>query len=222
MQWFIKEQVEEVATMSDLLAVVTRNLDDVEDIEEYVAREQNGEDADPTAPRDRRRLTDRPRRGAGYGQTPRMARVIVVGAGVVGLTCAVRLLEAGHRVDVRRTRPAAGDDLARSRPRSGTPTAPSRRTGSTAWSRRVVRRVRRRWRREPDTGVRMLTGHRGARRAAPRPVVAPGGAVAGPARPRCRRATATAGRSSRRWSRCRSTCAGWPPGSRRSAAPSPG
>lgn len=29
-----------------------------------------------------------------------MARVNVVGAGVVGLTCAVRLLEAGHRVDV--------------------------------------------------------------------------------------------------------------------------
>lgn len=30
----------------------------------------------------------------------RADRVIVVGAGVVGLTCAVRLLEAGHRVDV--------------------------------------------------------------------------------------------------------------------------
>jgi D-amino-acid oxidase len=29
-----------------------------------------------------------------------MSRVIVVGAGVVGLTCAVRLLEAGHRTDV--------------------------------------------------------------------------------------------------------------------------
>jgi ferritin len=51
MQWFIKEQVEEVATMSDLLAVVTRNRDDIEDIEEYVAREQKTGDADPTAPR---------------------------------------------------------------------------------------------------------------------------------------------------------------------------
>ncbi len=29
-----------------------------------------------------------------------MSRVVVVGAGVVGLTCAVRLLEDGHRVDV--------------------------------------------------------------------------------------------------------------------------
>lgn len=34
------------------------------------------------------------------GQTRAMARVIVVGAGVVGLSCAVRLLEAGHDVDV--------------------------------------------------------------------------------------------------------------------------
>ena len=51
MQWFIKEQVEEVATMTDLLAVVKRNRDDIEDIEEYVARESGGEGADPTAPR---------------------------------------------------------------------------------------------------------------------------------------------------------------------------
>jgi bacterioferritin B len=51
MQWFIKEQVEEVATMTDLLAVVTRNADDIEDIEEYVAREQGGTDTDATAPR---------------------------------------------------------------------------------------------------------------------------------------------------------------------------
>jgi D-amino-acid oxidase len=34
------------------------------------------------------------------GETRGVSRVIVVGAGVVGLTCAVRLLEAGHRVDV--------------------------------------------------------------------------------------------------------------------------
>ncbi len=51
MQWFIKEQVEEVATMSDLLAVVTRNADDIDDIEDYVAREQGGGVADPGAPR---------------------------------------------------------------------------------------------------------------------------------------------------------------------------
>ena len=51
MQWFIREQVEEVATMGALLAVVTRNRDDIEGIEEYVAREQNGPVADPGAPR---------------------------------------------------------------------------------------------------------------------------------------------------------------------------
>jgi ferritin len=51
MQWFIKEQVEEVATMSDLLAVVTRSSNDIEAIEEYVAREQGGAETDPTAPR---------------------------------------------------------------------------------------------------------------------------------------------------------------------------
>ena len=50
MQWFIKEQVEEMATMSDLLAVATRNRDDIEDIEEYVAREQRGPRDDPGAP----------------------------------------------------------------------------------------------------------------------------------------------------------------------------
>jgi ferritin len=51
MQWFIKEQVEEVATMSDLLAVATRNRDDIADIEDYVAREQGRAESDPTAPR---------------------------------------------------------------------------------------------------------------------------------------------------------------------------
>ena len=50
MQWFIKEQVEEVATMNDLLAVVTRAQDDVNAIEEYLRREQGGSGNDPTAP----------------------------------------------------------------------------------------------------------------------------------------------------------------------------
>lgn len=51
LQWFVKEQVEEVATMSDLLAVVRRNVSDVEDIEEYVARELAADGDDPSAPR---------------------------------------------------------------------------------------------------------------------------------------------------------------------------
>ena len=50
MQWFIKEQVEEVSTMNDLLTVVTRASDDIEAIEEYVKREQGAAGADPTAP----------------------------------------------------------------------------------------------------------------------------------------------------------------------------
>jgi ferritin len=52
MQWFIKEQVEEVATINDLLAVATRCRGDLEDIEEYVAREQSVGADDPTAPRE--------------------------------------------------------------------------------------------------------------------------------------------------------------------------
>ena len=51
MQWFLKEQVEEVATMSDLLAVAERSLDRPMEIEDYLAREQPADDgADPTAP----------------------------------------------------------------------------------------------------------------------------------------------------------------------------
>ncbi|MBB3676056.1 ferritin [Modestobacter versicolor] len=51
MQWFIKEQVEEVSKMSDLLTVVRRSAHDVEQIEDYVKRETLPEGADPTAPR---------------------------------------------------------------------------------------------------------------------------------------------------------------------------
>ena len=51
MQWFIKEQVEEVATMSDLLRVVQRARENPLLAEEYLAREAPGEEgSDPTAP----------------------------------------------------------------------------------------------------------------------------------------------------------------------------
>lgn len=50
-QWFIKEQVEETATMSDLLTVVRRAPENIEAIEDYVQREQNSGGTDPTAPR---------------------------------------------------------------------------------------------------------------------------------------------------------------------------
>jgi ferritin len=50
MQWFIKEQVEEVATMSALVAVVRRSKDNIEAIEEHIQREQRKDSADPMAP----------------------------------------------------------------------------------------------------------------------------------------------------------------------------
>jgi ferritin len=50
MQWFIKEQVEEIATMSDLVTVVRRSQDSIEAIEDYIQREQGRGGADPTAP----------------------------------------------------------------------------------------------------------------------------------------------------------------------------
>ena len=52
MQWFIKEQTEEVSTMTDLLRVVDRAQESPLQIEEYLARESLGEEGDdPTAPR---------------------------------------------------------------------------------------------------------------------------------------------------------------------------
>lgn len=51
-QWFIREQIEEVATMTDLLRVAERSRSDEADIEDFIAREhQDAEVADPTAPR---------------------------------------------------------------------------------------------------------------------------------------------------------------------------
>ena len=51
LQWFIKEQVEEVASMNDLLRVVERAKDDPLHGEEYLARETIGGDGgDASAP----------------------------------------------------------------------------------------------------------------------------------------------------------------------------
>jgi ferritin len=50
MQWFVKEQVEEVSLMQDLLNVVERSRDNVLLAEDYIARERPGEEQDPTAP----------------------------------------------------------------------------------------------------------------------------------------------------------------------------
>ena len=51
LQWFLKEQVEEVALMGDLLTVVERAKDMPLEIEEFLAREGFGdEEDDPTAP----------------------------------------------------------------------------------------------------------------------------------------------------------------------------
>ena len=52
MQWFIKEQVEEIAAMNDLLKLVTRAKDDPLRAEEFLAREMIGDggEPDPGAP----------------------------------------------------------------------------------------------------------------------------------------------------------------------------
>ena len=50
MQWFLKEQVEEVASMSDLLRVCERAHGNELQIEDYLARETTSAGADPTAP----------------------------------------------------------------------------------------------------------------------------------------------------------------------------
>jgi ferritin len=52
MQWFLKEQVEEVAQMSTLLNVVKRANGNLFDVENYLARESIGDSGtDPLAPR---------------------------------------------------------------------------------------------------------------------------------------------------------------------------
>jgi ferritin len=50
-QWFLKEQVEEVATMSSLLTVIKRSAASMMAVEDYLAREHSSDrGSDPTAP----------------------------------------------------------------------------------------------------------------------------------------------------------------------------
>ncbi|QFZ16131.1 ferritin [Saccharothrix syringae] len=51
LQWFLKEQVEEVASMSTLLTVVDRAEGNLFHVEAFLAREAVAEGTDPTAPR---------------------------------------------------------------------------------------------------------------------------------------------------------------------------
>lgn len=84
-------------------------------------------------------------------------RAIVVGAGVIGLSCATRLLEAGYDVDV----------IARELPVETTSAAAAAlwypylaqpRERVTVWSDVTYREFRRLAAEEPDSGVRMLWG----------------------------------------------------------------
>lgn len=50
MQWFVKEQVEEVALMQDLLNVATRASDNLLLVEEYLYREKLGEGEEEDSP----------------------------------------------------------------------------------------------------------------------------------------------------------------------------
>ncbi len=49
-QWFLKEQVEEVSTMSGLFDVIQRSAEMPHVVEDYLVREHGTESADPTAP----------------------------------------------------------------------------------------------------------------------------------------------------------------------------
>ena len=50
-QWFLKEQVEEVASMTKLVRIAERAGDNLFHLEDFVARELGAPAADPTAPR---------------------------------------------------------------------------------------------------------------------------------------------------------------------------
>ena len=139
-------------------------------------------------------------------------RIVVVGAGVVGLTCAHRLVRAGHQVEVW-SRDAIQDTTSAVAaavwyPYRAFPEEAVTRWAGATYDMLSILSVR------PETGGRAGPGPGAVPRAAAGPVVAAGGAAAAPAPPACRPATPTATSSPRRWCGCRPTWAGcwtsWP------------
>ncbi len=108
-----------------------------------------------------------------------MGRVIVVGAGVVGLTCAVRLLEDGHRVDVvARDLPLETTSAVAAAiwyPYRALPQDKVMAWGTTSYA--VFDALADT---DPESGVRMVLGTEVFTRRGARPVVAARGVGAGP------------------------------------------
>ncbi len=97
-----------------------------------------------------------------------MSRIVVVGAGVVGLSCAIRLLEGGHRVDV----------VARDLPRETTsavaaaiwyPYRALPQDRVTAWAARSYDTFSGLAQTDPDSGVRLTPGTEVFRTPQPEP-----------------------------------------------------
>ncbi|WP_205470974.1 FAD-dependent oxidoreductase [Nocardioides sp. SYSU D00038] len=97
-----------------------------------------------------------------------MARVTVVGAGVVGLTSAVRLLEAGHRVDVL-ARDLPGETTSAVAAALWYPYLALPQDRVTAWSRTSYAAFARLADEQPAAGVRMRPGSELRRTAGDRP-----------------------------------------------------
>ena len=155
MQWFIKEQIEEVATMSDLLRVVERSQDRPMDIEDYLAREQLGEaDDGPHRAAPRRRgvssgAVQAARRSGSElptGGNRSSSRRLASGRSEVPPRCGRRLARTRGWAPAATSRVVA---CAASAPSCGC----SRRSPATASTRRRVPRGRRPARRRPGVAV---------------------------------------------------------------------
>ena len=139
-------------------------------------------------------------------------RVIVVGAGVIGLSCAVRLAEHGHDVAV----------LARDLPPETTsavaaalwyPYRALPRDAVTRWSATTYTELTRLAGEEPGCGVAVRWGTELVRGPVDHALVARRRTPPRPAARRCPTAATAGGGCRCRSPTCRSTCRGWSPGS---------